>query len=245
MEQLSQGTANSILQPMSTQSVVERIVERITNAIIQGELKAGDKIPTELELSESIGVGRNSVREAIKILVSLGILQIRRAEGTFVCDHFNDRMLDPLIYGLILEKDASKEIIELRRTFETGILELAVRRATAEHVICLEEELDRLKTTIRNPAVMAEHVLEIDMAFHRILVRILGNNLIDRVSNMIERLTIPSRRRTINQILASGNGQRMIDLHAELVDLVRQHDTAGITGAMERHFSFWVHEVGR
>jgi DNA-binding FadR family transcriptional regulator len=244
MEQLrKKETMNSILQPMATRSVVERIVERITNAIINGELKPGDKIPTELELSESIGVGRNSVREAIKILVSLGVLQIRRAEGTFVCDSFNDHMLDPLVYGLIMEKDASRDIVELRRIFETGILELVIRRVTDGQLRLVERAFRHLEQVVNSPDVTAEQVLDADIAFHRVLVRISDNSLIDRVSNMIERLTVPSRRRTIEQMLSLDNGRRMIDLHAELVDVIRARDSVGISAAMENHFSLWIHEV--
>ncbi len=244
MEQLRENeTMNSILQPMATRSVVERIVERITNAIISGELKPGDKIPTELELSESIGVGRNSVREAIKILVSLGVLQIRRAEGTFVCDSFNDHMLDPLVYGLIMEKDASRDIVELRRVFETGILEVVIRRVTDGQLRQVERAFRHLEQVVNSPDVTAEQVLDADIAFHRVLVQITDNNLIDRVSNMIERLTVPSRRRTIEQMLSLDNGRRMIDLHAELVDMIRERDSVGISAAMEHHFSLWIHEV--
>lgn len=235
--------ANSILQPMSTQSVVDRIVERITNAIISGELKPGDKIPTEIELSESIGVGRNSIREAIKILVSLGVLEIRRAEGTFVCDHFNDRMLDPLVYGLILEKDASHEIIELRRVFETGVLEKVIRCVTDEQMAWIEEAFHDIKRAVDNTDVSVDQVLEADIAFHRVLVRITNNHLIERVSNMIERLTVPSRRRTIQRMLSIDQGRPMIELHAELVHLIRKRDVMGISEAMANHFSFWTHEV--
>jgi DNA-binding FadR family transcriptional regulator len=83
--------------------VVQRIVDSITGAIVEGRLRPGAQIPTEMELSESMGVGRNSVREAIKILEAMGVLDIRRAEGTFVVQGFQNRMLDPLVYGLILE----------------------------------------------------------------------------------------------------------------------------------------------
>ncbi len=244
MEAKSQHKAvKNILQPMSTPSIVDRIVDRITNAIINGELKAGDKIPPELELSASIGVGRNSIREAIKILVSQGVLKIKRAEGTFVCDQFSSSMLNPLIYGLILEKDASKDIVELRRTFDTGILELVMRRVTDEQLGLLDEALVQLTAALRQPNITADQVLEADIAFHHVLVQIADNYLIDRVSNMIERLSVPSRRRTIAQFLSVDQRQHLIDLHTELVGLIRQRDTAGISAAMERHFSSWVHEV--
>ena len=63
-----------LLDPMDNRSVVDRIIARITNAIISGELLPGQKIPTESELCESMHVGRNSVREAIKVLVAMGVL---------------------------------------------------------------------------------------------------------------------------------------------------------------------------
>lgn len=240
----AQEPVNSFLQPMANKSLVEQIVERITNAIISGELKAGDKIPTELELSESIGVGRNSVREAIKILVSLGVLEIKRAEGTFVCDSFSGRMIDPLIYSLILEKDATRHIVELRRVFETGILEVAIRRISDTQLNQLEQAFDHLRQVVGSPDATVDQVLGADIAFHQVLVRVTDNYLIDRVSAMIERLTIPSRKQTIAQILADGKGQEMIDLHAELVAAIRSHDATVISDAMEHHFRYWVREVG-
>lgn len=234
---------DNILKPMSTQSIVDRIVERITNAIINGDLKAGDKIPTELELSEAIGVGRNSIREAIKILVSQGVLNIKRAEGTFVCDRFSSSMLNPLIYGLILEKDAAKDIVELRRTFETGILELVIRRITDAQSSMLDQALRQLTQALDQPVVTSEQVLEADIAFHHVLVEIADNYLIDRVSNMIERMSVPSRKKTIAQFLSADQKQYIIDLHTELVNLIKRRDTAGISAAMDHHFSSWVHEI--
>ena len=111
-----------LLDPMDNRSVVDRIIARITNAIISGELLPGQKIPTESELCESMHVGRNSVREAIKVLVAMGVLYIKRAEGTFVAEGFSDRMLDPMVYGLIREGGSSWYLIERRRMRDVGVL---------------------------------------------------------------------------------------------------------------------------
>ena len=103
------------LKKVTTQSVVQRVIDSLTDAMINRHLRPGDKIPTESELAESLGVGRNSIREAIKILVYLGVLEIRRAEGTFVCEGFSESMIDPMIYGIILDKEESYEnLMELR-----------------------------------------------------------------------------------------------------------------------------------
>ena len=74
------------LKRIKSESVVQQIIDSLVEAMIRKELRPGDQIPTEMELAESLGVGRNSVREAIKILVYFGVLEIRRAEGTYVCE---------------------------------------------------------------------------------------------------------------------------------------------------------------
>ena len=116
----------AIFKEIGSKSVVEKIVDNIVNAIIEGELKPGDKIPTETQLCETMNVGRNSVREAIKILVAYGVLIIKRAEGTFVSKGYNNKMLYPVLYGIILQENAANQVIELRKILDDGVLHLVI-----------------------------------------------------------------------------------------------------------------------
>ena len=139
----------SYLKKINNESVVQRVINCLTDAMINKELRPGDKIPTELELSETLGVGRNSIREAIKILVYLGVLEIRRAEGTFVCEGFTESMIDPMIYGIILDKaDSYDNLMELREMMESGVVRLAMTKYTEEDIRNLEEKLTRMKAQI-------------------------------------------------------------------------------------------------
>ena len=95
------------LKPIGQQSVVWNVIDQLTQAMTMGKLRPGDKIPTETELSESLQVSRNSVREAVKILVAYGILEIRRAEGTFIRSGVSQQMLNPLIYGIMFTQGDS------------------------------------------------------------------------------------------------------------------------------------------
>ena len=139
------------------QSIVNKIVDNITNAIINGELNPGDKIPTEAELSESMGVGRNSVREAIKVLEAYGVVHIKRAEGTFVSQEYDSKMIYPVLYGIILQKDSTKQIVELRKVIDVGLLQLAVdklksrelEKSQMEAIEHAMEELERRPMRIR------------------------------------------------------------------------------------------------
>lgn len=146
---MSQNT--SYLKKLNNESVVQRVINCLTDAMISKELKPGDKIPTELELAESLGVGRNSIREAIKILVYLGVLEIRRAEGTFVCEGFSESMIDPMIYGIILDKDDSYDnLMELREMVEAGVVQLAMAKYNEQDMKNLEEKLEAMKREIED-----------------------------------------------------------------------------------------------
>ena len=112
------------LSPIKAKSMVDSVVSRLTSAIMSGELKPGMKIPTEADLVKAFGVGRNTIREAIRILVAYGILEVRRADGTYVCDGFSPKILDPMLYGIILQMEsAHRDLIGLRKLLDNGILE--------------------------------------------------------------------------------------------------------------------------
>ena len=131
------------IQKIGTDSVVQRVLDQITQWIIAGKLAPGDQIPTEFELSQSLGVSRNSVREAIKILVYLGVLEIRRAEGTFVCSGASVRMFNPLLYQIILSAGSSqRDVMQIREMIETGVVELALHQGTEEDLVLLREKLE-------------------------------------------------------------------------------------------------------
>ena len=89
---------------INSRSVVQQTMDYITDSIIRKELLPGDQIPTEAQLTEILGVSRNTVREAIKILIYMGVLEIRRPEGTFVCSGFSEPLIDPMLYGIILNQ---------------------------------------------------------------------------------------------------------------------------------------------
>ena len=117
------------LKSLKSESVVQRVINCLTDAMVNKELKPGDKLPTEPELAAAFGVARTSVREATKILTYMGVLESRRAEGTFVTQGFQESMIDPMVYGIILNQgDDFNSLMELRQLTEVGILRLAIKR---------------------------------------------------------------------------------------------------------------------
>ena len=139
-----------LLKPINKESVVQQVIDRLTEAMLSGALKPGDKIPTEVEMSETFGVGRNSIREAIKILVYLGVLEIKRADGTFVRSGFTESMIDPMIYGIILgDDDSYVELKELREVMEQDIMRSAVVKSTEKDIEFLKSKYNELEEVLK------------------------------------------------------------------------------------------------
>ena len=130
----------------SVSSAVQQTINYLTGAIMRREYTPGSKIPTENDLADLVGVSRNTVREAVKILVFMGVLEIRRPEGTFVCSGFSNSLIDPMLYGIILNQgDSYDGLMELREMMEVGVLRIVMMKAADEEIEKLREPLARLK----------------------------------------------------------------------------------------------------
>lgn len=188
------------LAPVSSKSVVQIIIDRLTGAIIEGELKPGDKIPTEPELAEELQVGRNSVREAIRILVAYGVLEIRRPEGTFVCNGFSTQIINPMIYQVILQKEGSYDdligCVKLLKGIMTLLME---QRMSAESYKAISKSCDKLLKELKREPEDVEKILEADIEFHKKVAEATENSLVMVVHDVIIQLTRASRKKTIRE----------------------------------------------
>ena len=216
----------SFLRPIDNTSVVQQVIDRLTYAMIYKELRPGDKLPTEMELAASFGVGRNSIREAIKILVSFGVLDIRRPEGTFVSSGFSDKMINPLLYGIILDQsDSLDSLKELREWIDFGILELAMEKAAPEDIFQLEEQLHKLFAAIDGDDV--EKVFIADDNFHEAISTAAHNSLLGQIAKLVRTLTSEIRMNTIANMMNCGKRDELKHAHEDLFNVVKyKNDTS-------------------
>ena len=238
----SEEKKERLMDPMNSKSIVDQIITRITNAIINGELLPGQRIPTETELCESMHVGRNSVREAIKALVAMGVLNIRRAEGTFVAEGFSDRMLDPMVYGLILEGGNSTAMIELRRLFEVGILKLAIEKSSEEDVQKMQKSLAELRTVTEKPSNKNE-ILDADIKFHKSLESAVHNPLVEKISVVIERLSRATRVRAVDHFIKNNELSEMVEMHEQILKVIKEKDETAVSEVIDEHYKYWKGEL--
>ena len=210
----------SYLKKVSSESVVQQVINALTDAMINRELRPGDKIPTEAEMAENMGVGRNSIREAIKILVYLGVLEIRRAEGTFVCEGFSESMIDPMIYGIILDKEDSYEnLMELREMIEVGVLQLAMAKVQEEELKSLKEKLGHMKTAIEAGSENVENAFWADNEFHDAICNIGKNPLVNKINQVVRVLTYSMRFTTVETMIKTGRGQELYEAHQKIYEV--------------------------
>lgn len=230
---------NVFSQPLTTENVVDRIVKQITDKIISGDLKPGDKLPTEPELCQAFQVGRNSVREAIKILCAYGIVYIKRAEGTFINDRYSQNMLDPMLYGILLQGNFSEDIVLLRKVLDIGILHTVMNTVTEDQLHALSVHLERLKTLVCAPEPDLEAIFDADVDFHMEITRFNGNEMLYSIYSYVDRITRPSRDHALQMILDRDEKNTFIELHEKIITLIREKQFDEIETTLTNHYQFW------
>ncbi len=218
------NTTTLNMKPIGQQSVVWSVIDQLTDAMIRGDLKPGDKIPTEAELVENLRVSRNTVREAIKTLVAFGVLEIRRADGTYVCQGISKQMLNPLVYGIIFtQSDSYRQLKEFRQMLEVACLYLAIRYKTPEKVEKLRKCYEDLLALFDRQHSSLQEVMDADMAFHLEIAKMADNEVLVEVTNLLMTLTA-SKRTEVTKYLLENDVPYLRENHRGYYEAVRNGD---------------------
>ena len=221
------------LKKINRSSVVQRVIDRLTDAMLSGELKPGDKIPTEMELAEQLGVARNSIREAIKILVYIGVLEIKRADGTFVCNGFSESLIDPMIYGIILNQQNASDLNELRAMVETGVMRLAVMKSSKEEVDQLYERMMCLKREIYAEEPDIDKIFEADNNFHDMITDMGHNAMVAKINNITRVLTYSTRYSSVKGMIETGRSEELYLAHERVYQMISMRQMEGLHESVE------------
>ncbi|MCC8075945.1 MAG: GntR family transcriptional regulator [Clostridiales bacterium] len=213
------------LKNLKSESVVQRVINCLTDGMISGELKPGDKLPTEPELAANFGVARTSVREATKILTYMGVLESRRSEGTFVSSGFQESMIDPMVYGIILNKgDDFDSLMELRELIEVGILQLAVKKEDKEGLDLVKGRLDEFASAVAQTEDVAQAAFQADNAFHDAVSALCKNTLVSKIDSVVRMLTYSVRWETVQTMIDTGRGEELLEAHRKIYDMLAAKD---------------------
>lgn len=221
-------------------SVVDSVKDWIIDQMIRGVLRPGSKLPTESELCENLKASRNSVREAIKQLEAYGVVYIKRAEGTFVSESFEPKMLSPVLYSLILSSSNWEDFVDLRRAIDIGTLFVLLgKKLTKEDLNCLRQALAELDSTVQSQDLSVVRITEADCNFHNVIIELANNMQLKTMYNYINRITVPSREKTTEMVIKNGEIESYMHLHHQLYDLIENGDKTKIEQTVLDHYVFW------
>ncbi len=214
---------------MEKLTLAEIASQKLMNMIQKNSYGPGNKLPTEAELSEVLGVGRNTVREALRILMSRNIVTIRQGSGTFISDK-NGVADDPLGFFMIEDRrKLTEDLIQVRVMLEPPIAALAAQNASEEDLRCLEEILLELEEVMGR----REDYAEADSRFHVRIAQCSGNqvmtNLIPVITGGVEVFAGAVRETEYDQTLLS---------HRRIYEAIRNRKPVEAQQAMYFHLMY-------
>ena len=219
------------LRPLDRPPLLHQSVQNAIRAyIIDNNLQPGDPLPPETELGRQLGVSRNSVREAVKALESLSVLEVRRGSGIFVRDFSFEPLLDNLQYGLLFDVHELAEFLQVRRVLETGMIEDAMQIMNEEQLQTLEQIVERK----HERAQRGEHFVKEDREFHQRLFERLGNQTFLKLLD-----TFWLAFRKASELAAIVDTQPLVtyQAHADIVEAVQAGDVARARVALDQHYA--------
>src|SRR3954447_10793749 len=219
-----------VLNPVSTERVSDVIAERLTEAIRNGTLKPGDRLPTEAELAREFRVGRTSVREGLQKLRAHGLIQTRKGLGAFVTTPPARDPLAEFARWTASDPAAIEQLVEARVALETLAAALAALRATDAEV----DQLERLNVDHRN-ASGTDELVATDHAFHAAIMAAARNRFVSGAYAVLIAELTDFREKTLALPWAS---DRSIKGHTAILEAIRGRDPVGARRAMAEHL--WV-----
>lgn len=224
--------------PKIAHRLSDTVARQLEQRILEGALRAGDRLPAERELSLELGVSRPCLREAIQKLASKGLLYSRQGGGTFVADQLNEAVASPWAQMLESHPALSDDLLEFRTVLECQSAEWAAARATPADLLCLEAALKTAAQAVES--LNAEAVAEADRAFHEALAEAAHNAFAAHMMSMVQGLLQKDILFNLGELISVPVASRMlIDQWTAIVDAVRQQHAAAARQAAGTHAGFF------
>jgi len=223
------------IKPVKQKTVVYQVMQQIKNMIATGKLKANDKVPNEYELAEMFGVGRSSIREALKIFQYLGVIELRNPKGTFICESSNVSS-EALLWSMLLGKKDFTDLIELRLVLEhQGLWYLLDYHKDDKKL--LEKTVSELKEEIHNmdDAITSgdqEKRINADYNFHRHIIDVCNNDVFTNLYNTMKSFMYEEINTSQSNV---ENQKAIIKEHNDLIDVIIQGDYFRATEKFRKH----------
>ena len=220
-----------MLKPVEKKKAYEDIVQQIRTLIEEGKLKRNDHLPSERDLSETFQVSRTTVREAIRTLESMKLLQSRQGNGTYVVASSEEALIQPLAAALFNEKDDIRDIFYIRKIIEPHVAELAAENTTPQEM----EELERILRKQEACIGQGENIIETDSAFHNLMVKATKNRVMERLIIALIDLLKQSREKYLFEDENDERAIKSLEGHRRIFSAVKKGDGDAARKSMLQH----------
>lgn len=234
--------ANGVFTPLQPSTLASRVSRDLLAAIVSGKFKPGEFLPTEEALCEEFGVSRPIIREAMKSLVSVGVVRTRQGQGSVVVDQheWNEFSAELLIVRCEIGAihDVLHEVLELRIGLEASAAEAAAVKAGSADIQLLREHIDAMQKA-KDPEEFMVH----DIAFHQEILRIAGNRLVVKLFALLDPMLRCARALALEHQEAPTSIVRGVAEHRKILKAIARHSPQDARAASAQHVALIGHRV--
>ena len=222
---------------LKPKKLADQVFERIRDLIFKGDLRPGEQLKSERELSEILSVSRPTIRQAIRKLIDLGLLENRQGQGTFICNPKEVRGHNLLREMIDWDAASLRDLLEVRMALECQAATSAALRATAADVDALDRHVEDMRRSIEEGEL---GILE-DVRFHMTLAYATKNQVqIMLMKNLYDLLHFGIEESLKQLYMEPRNLETILDQHRRVSEAIRQRDAIGAYNAMRRHITFLI-----
>ncbi len=208
-----------------------KVIEYIKQQIREGKLEMGSRLPAERELSATLGISRNSVREAIRTLDIMGVISSQQGAGNYLTGSFETNLVEAMSMMFLLNQIDYKQVSQLRRGLELQALLLAIDHITKEEIAVLEDTLAKLEHGTEESNII------LDKKLHYAIAKASGNNLIIAILQALSDLIDEFVRDLRREILSSPDSKFILwEAHNDMVKSLVTRDKQLAYDAINKHF---------
>jgi GntR family transcriptional regulator, transcriptional repressor for pyruvate dehydrogenase complex len=218
---------NSDFEIIRRNKVYEDVARQIERLILK-KLRPGDKLPSERELAETLAVSRSSIRDAIRSLELMGMVEPRQGAGTIVREITPNSVANPLANALKRKEELMGELLDFRRIIEPPLAARAATHASAEEIGEMEDILERQKIKLRK----GESTIPEDSEFHYAVAMASGNSVVLKVLDILMDLLRETRERSLQ---VEGRPQKSLAGHRRILAAIKRHDAENARAMMQQH----------
>ena len=208
----------------------EKAIQYIYELMKSGELTIGSRLPTERALAETLGIGRNSTREALSIMHGMGLIERRQGSGNYISENVGQSIKQTILMMIALKTITKREVCEFRRMMEKSVCNAVI------HTGLTKEQQERLESMVNQMSmVTGENLVDTDKAFHEELIADTGNNLWITLMEAV----VEVYREWIDYVIKHADGimkKKLLKTHEMIYDSLIKKDIEILNVAIDEHY---------